>query len=85
MKYLILATLSLILIGCNKQMSDHDPAKTVINPAATESNAGIIEENSACICTKEYDPVCGSNGRTYPSPCQAKCDGVTEFTPGPCK
>jgi hypothetical protein len=44
----------------------------------------IIEENDFCICTKDYRPVCGKNGLTYPNACQAECDGVTVYTPGSC-
>lgn len=69
-------------IACSRTPME-DPAKTVTNPAAASN--GIVEENNACICTKEYNPVCGSDKRTYPSPCQAGCSGITDFTKGPCK
>ncbi len=35
-------------------------------------------------CTKEYAPVCGCNGETYPNKCYAEKSGVTSWTPGDC-
>jgi len=40
--------------------------------------------NPDCICTLQYDPVCGCNNITYGNACQAECSGITDFKPGEC-
>lgn len=38
-----------------------------------------------CVCTMQYDPVCGCNDKTYGNACEAECNGITEYTKGECR
>jgi heat shock protein HslJ len=39
---------------------------------------------SNCVCTADFNPVCGCDKITYSNPCNAECNSITEYTPGPC-
>lgn len=61
--------LSLLLINCNKENNNEDCKG---------------EPNPDCICTEQYQPVCGCNEITFSNSCFALCAGIKEFTEGEC-
>ena len=42
------------------------------------------EAKKDCMCTMQYDPVCGCDNKTYGNACVANCEGVKSFTKGEC-
>ena len=38
-----------------------------------------------CMCTMNYKPVCGCDGKNYSNACVAACAGVKTWTEGACE
>ncbi len=53
----------------------------------TQCNKDNCKGNSKiyCVCTEQYDPVCGCDGNTYSNSCMAECEGIENYTKGTCK
>ncbi|SFQ47982.1 Kazal-type serine protease inhibitor domain-containing protein [Hymenobacter arizonensis] len=68
----------LLALGCQRQAPPTDAATTT---AACIDPSKINPEG---MCTMQYEPVCGCDGKTYSNSCVANNAGVLTYTKGPC-
>ena len=66
---LYLFGLMIVFSSCNKTDSDNNCVAIV---------------NEDCICTMQYDPVCGCDDVSYSNQCAANCAGVDVVSQGEC-
>ncbi len=68
-KSLVILSVFVLSLGCSK----NDSQTCVEN---------FVED---CVCTAQYDPVCGCNKKTYGNSCNASCASIDVDYVGECK
>ena len=77
MKKIMLILLVSATMGCEKKLVE-DFEKDV--------GADCVEKpKPEVVCTAQYDPVCGCNGKTYGNACVADAMGIRVVYKGECK
>lgn len=52
---------------------------------ACEKKACKASLKPDCVCTMQYDPVCGCDNITYGNACEAECNSITDYAKGECR
>ena len=65
--------------------SDGQPIYYFADPCLGHYSTSSSSSRSACVCTLQFDPVCGVNGKTYSNSCFAHCANTDIAYDGACR